>query len=82
MESNEGLLSAGAVAYINVDTSVAGPGFIAEGTPQLDALIMEVTAEVGGWHWEAIRVFIRSFIVVKEGSEPAVSDAAPRGASS
>ncbi|KAL2572543.1 hypothetical protein AAZV13_17G073200 [Glycine max] len=32
-----------AVAYLNVDCAVQGPGFFVGSTPQLDSLIIEVT---------------------------------------
>lgn len=46
VEENLGMLGARAVAYINVDCAVAGPGFFAAATPQLDELVREVTKEV------------------------------------
>lgn len=46
MEQNIDILGASAVAYINVDCAVAGPGFNARASPQLDDLIMEVTKQV------------------------------------
>ncbi|CAM6090069.1 unnamed protein product [Calypogeia fissa] len=46
VEENMGMLGARAVAYINVDCAVAGPGFGAAATPQLDDLIRQVTKEV------------------------------------
>ncbi|XP_022746462.1 probable glutamate carboxypeptidase AMP1 [Durio zibethinus] len=39
-------LGAKAVAYLNVDCAVQGPGFFARATPQLDNLIFEVTKKV------------------------------------
>lgn len=39
-------LGAKAVAYLNVDCAVQGPGFFAGATPQLDDLIFEVTKKV------------------------------------
>lgn len=35
-----------AVAYLNVDCAVQGPGFFAGATPQLDDLLHDVTAQV------------------------------------
>ncbi|KAH1117381.1 hypothetical protein GLYMA_17G079500v4 [Glycine max] len=35
-----------AVAYLNVDCAVQGPGFFVGSTPQLDSLIIEVTKKV------------------------------------
>lgn len=46
VEENVDLLSMQAVAYFNVDCAVAGPGFYAAATPQLDKLLKEVTKEV------------------------------------
>lgn len=46
MEQNIDILGASAVAYINVDCAVAGPGFNARASPQLDDLLMEVTKQV------------------------------------
>lgn len=46
VEQNIDLLAVKAVAYFNVDCAVAGPGFYAAATPQLDMLLKEVTREV------------------------------------
>ncbi|XP_076933017.1 putative glutamate carboxypeptidase LAMP1 [Bidens hawaiensis] len=46
VEENREILSAKAVAYLNVDVAVAGAGFHASATPQLDQLIIEVTKQV------------------------------------
>lgn len=46
VEENYNLLYSRAVAYINVDCAVAGPGFIASATPQLDNLLREATKQV------------------------------------
>ncbi|KAJ7548570.1 hypothetical protein O6H91_07G017500 [Diphasiastrum complanatum] len=46
VEENADLLGARAVAYVNVDCAVAGPGFFASATPQLDSLLKEVTKKV------------------------------------
>ncbi|XP_002992244.2 probable glutamate carboxypeptidase LAMP1 [Selaginella moellendorffii] len=47
VEENLDLLGARAVAYLNVDCAVSGPGFFAGATPQLDDLLVDVTKEVG-----------------------------------
>lgn len=39
-------LGSKAVAYINVDCAVQGPGFFAAATPQLDDILVEVTKKV------------------------------------
>ena len=39
-------LGSKAVAYLNVDCAVQGPGFYAGATPQLDDLLVEVTKMV------------------------------------
>lgn len=46
VEENIDLLSARAVAYLNVDSAVAGPGFSASATPQLDGLLKKITQMV------------------------------------
>jgi len=46
VEQNYDLLYSRAVAYINVDCAVAGPGFFAFATPQLDNLLTEATKQV------------------------------------
>lgn len=46
VEENYDLLHSRAVAYINVDCAVAGPGFFASATPQLDNLLREATKQV------------------------------------
>ncbi|KAK6243995.1 hypothetical protein QUC31_010404 [Theobroma cacao] len=46
VEQNLVNLGAKAVAYLNVDCAVQGPGFFAGATPQLDDLIFEVTKKV------------------------------------
>ncbi|XP_065855361.1 probable glutamate carboxypeptidase AMP1 isoform X2 [Euphorbia lathyris] len=46
VEQNLVNLGAKAVAYLNVDCAVQGPGFFAGATPQLDNLIYEVTKKV------------------------------------
>lgn len=44
------MLTSRAVAYLNVDSSVAGPGFYAAATPQLDELLREATKKVSNFH--------------------------------
>lgn len=39
-------LGSKAVAYLNVDCAVQGPGFYATATPQLDNLLLEVMKKV------------------------------------
>ncbi|MCO5559815.1 hypothetical protein L7F22_013419 [Adiantum nelumboides] len=46
VEQNIDLLAVKAVAYLNVDCAVAGPGFHAAATPQLDMLLKEVAKEI------------------------------------
>ncbi|GLJ26434.1 hypothetical protein SUGI_0510010 [Cryptomeria japonica] len=46
VEQNFDLLHSRAVAYINVDCAVAGPGFFAFATPQLDNLVEDATRKV------------------------------------
>ncbi|KAH9320056.1 hypothetical protein KI387_021825, partial [Taxus chinensis] len=46
VEENYDLLFSSAVAYLNVDEAVKGPGFAAKATPQLDDLIQEIAKEV------------------------------------
>ncbi|CAI0406555.1 unnamed protein product [Linum tenue] len=46
VEQNLVNLGAKAVAYLNVDCAVQGPGFNAAATPQLDELLFEVTKKV------------------------------------
>ena len=46
MEQNLANLGSKAVAYINVDCAVQGPGFFAGATPQLDDILVEVTKKV------------------------------------
>lgn len=40
------ILGSKAVAYLNVDCAVQGPGFFARATPQLDELLIEITKQV------------------------------------
>lgn len=46
VEQNLATLDSKAVAYINVDCAVQGPGLFAGATPQLDDLLVEVTKKV------------------------------------
>ncbi|XP_078437401.1 peptidase M28 family protein isoform X2 [Wolffia australiana] len=46
VEENLQLLRSKAVAYLNVDCAVQGPGFFAGATPQLDSLLAAVTRKV------------------------------------
>ncbi|KAM7509602.1 hypothetical protein LguiA_020055 [Lonicera macranthoides] len=46
VEENREMLASKVVAYLNVDTAVAGAGFQTSATPQLDQLIIEATQQV------------------------------------
>nr|CAD1824164.1 unnamed protein product [Ananas comosus var. bracteatus] len=46
VEENREMLSSRAVAYLNVDSAVAGPGFYSYATPQLDELIIDASKKV------------------------------------
>ncbi|KAJ0982596.1 hypothetical protein J5N97_010851 [Dioscorea zingiberensis] len=46
VEQNLGNLGFKAVAYLNVDCAVQGPGFFAGATPQMDDLLFEVTKQI------------------------------------
>ncbi|KAK7245470.1 hypothetical protein RIF29_40316 [Crotalaria pallida] len=46
VEENREILASRAVAYLNVDCAVGGPGFHALATPQLDELIIKATQQV------------------------------------
>ncbi|KAK4283888.1 hypothetical protein QN277_000792 [Acacia crassicarpa] len=46
VEENREILASRAVAYLNADTAVVGPGFYARATPQLDELIKRATQQV------------------------------------
>ncbi|KAJ4768510.1 Transferrin receptor protein 2 [Rhynchospora pubera] len=46
VEENRELLTSRAVAYLNVDSAVYGPGFYVSATPQLDALLIEASKMV------------------------------------
>ncbi|CAH2079294.1 unnamed protein product [Thlaspi arvense] len=47
VEENREMLTWRAVAYLNVDCAVSGPGFHASATPQLDELIKQAAQEIG-----------------------------------
>lgn len=51
VEQNLPLLSTQAVAYLNIDTAVAGPGFHAAATPQLDDVIRHAAGLVRTTLW-------------------------------
>lgn len=40
------MLASRAIAYLNVDSGVHGPGFFASATPQLDELLKQATQQV------------------------------------
>ncbi|KAK8695095.1 hypothetical protein V6N13_000270 [Hibiscus sabdariffa] len=46
VEQNRELLASRAVAYLNVDSAVSGPGFHASATPQLDDLLKQAAQQV------------------------------------
>ncbi|KAJ3704062.1 hypothetical protein LUZ61_007767 [Rhynchospora tenuis] len=46
VEENRELLTSRAVAYLNVDSAVYGPGFYVSATPQLDPLLIEASKMV------------------------------------
>ncbi|POO00557.1 Peptidase [Trema orientale] len=46
VEENKDLLASRAVAYLNVDSAVCGPSFIASATPQIDELLIQATQQV------------------------------------
>ncbi|KAF5202476.1 N-acetylated-alpha-linked acidic dipeptidase [Thalictrum thalictroides] len=46
VEENREMLASRAVAYLNVDCGVSGPGFHASATPQLDELLKQATQQV------------------------------------
>ncbi|XP_010535936.1 PREDICTED: LOW QUALITY PROTEIN: probable glutamate carboxypeptidase 2 [Tarenaya hassleriana] len=46
VEENRELLSSKAVAYLNADCAVSGPGFYSSATPQLDELIKDAARKV------------------------------------
>ncbi|KAL3535988.1 hypothetical protein ACH5RR_004449 [Cinchona calisaya] len=57
VEKNLVNLGSKAVAYLNVDCAVQGPGFFAGATPQLDDLLFEVTKKVKDPDSENISIF-------------------------
>ncbi|KAI3915348.1 hypothetical protein MKX01_035607 [Papaver californicum] len=46
VEENREMLASRAVAYLNMDCAVSGPGFYASATPQLEGLLREVARQV------------------------------------
>lgn len=46
VEENREMLASRAVAYLNMDCAVSGPGFQASATPQLEELLKEVAQQV------------------------------------
>ncbi|XP_027351962.1 probable glutamate carboxypeptidase AMP1 isoform X1 [Abrus precatorius] len=57
VEQNLINLGSNAVAYLNVDCAVQGPGFFVGSTPQLDSLILEVTKKVKDPDSEGVSVY-------------------------
>ncbi|XP_061372119.1 probable glutamate carboxypeptidase AMP1 [Gastrolobium bilobum] len=57
VEQNLINLGSKAVAYLNVDCAVQGPGFFVRSTPQLDSLILEVTKKVKDPDSEGVSVY-------------------------
>ncbi|XP_015898877.3 probable glutamate carboxypeptidase AMP1 isoform X1 [Ziziphus jujuba] len=57
VEQNLVNLGSKAVAYLNVDCAVQGPGFFAGATPQLDSLLLEVTKKVKDPDSEAVTIY-------------------------
>ncbi|KAK9122990.1 hypothetical protein Sjap_012592 [Stephania japonica] len=57
VEKNLANLGSKAVAYLNVDCAVQGPGLFASATPQLDDLIVEVTKEIKDPDSEGVNVY-------------------------
>ncbi|KAK9170218.1 hypothetical protein Syun_002358 [Stephania yunnanensis] len=57
VEQNLAILGSKAVAYLNVDCAVQGPGLFASATPQLDDLIVEVTKEIKDPDSEGMNVY-------------------------
>ncbi|KAL4576837.1 hypothetical protein LXL04_012937 [Taraxacum kok-saghyz] len=57
VEQNLVNLGSKAVAYINVDCAVQGPGFFAAATPQLDDILVEVTKKVTDPDFSDSRLF-------------------------
>ncbi|CAI9097517.1 OLC1v1033964C1 [Oldenlandia corymbosa var. corymbosa] len=66
VEKNLVNLGAKAVAYLNVDCAVQGPGFFARATPQLDDLLIRVTKKVTDPDSNKISIFEKS-TVTNEG---------------
>ncbi|XP_058085241.1 probable glutamate carboxypeptidase AMP1 isoform X3 [Magnolia sinica] len=57
VEQNLENLASKAVAYLNVDCAVQGPGFFASATPQLDNLLVEVTKQIKDPDSEGMTVY-------------------------
>lgn len=57
VEQNLVNLGSKAVAYLNVDCAVQGPGFFVGATPQLDSLLLEVTKKVKDPDSEGLTVY-------------------------
>lgn len=64
VEENLVNLGAKAVAYLNVDCAVQGPGFFAGATPQLDDILIEVTKMVSLSWGRQIDYDLKTFILV------------------
>ncbi|GJN17710.1 hypothetical protein PR202_gb04803 [Eleusine coracana subsp. coracana] len=47
VEENRAMLASRTIAYLNVDSAVAGPGFYASATPQLDELLKDASKQIG-----------------------------------
>ncbi|GJM93172.1 hypothetical protein PR202_ga09703 [Eleusine coracana subsp. coracana] len=47
VEENRAMLASRTIAYLNVDSAVAGPGFYASATPQLDELLQDASKQIG-----------------------------------
>lgn len=56
-------LGSRAVAYLNVDCAVQGPGLFPSMTPQLDDLLIDVTKKVRGLHKYA-NEFLKQMIIL------------------
>lgn len=57
VEQNLVNLGSKAIAYLNVDCAVQGPGFFVGATPQLDNLLLEVTKKVNDPDSEGVTVY-------------------------
>ncbi|XP_057980562.1 probable glutamate carboxypeptidase AMP1 [Malania oleifera] len=57
VEQNLVNLGSKAVAYLNVDCAVQGPGFFVSATPQLDELLVEVTKKVNDPDSESTTIY-------------------------